>query len=151
MFSRRWCRCGSCGIRSSVMARRPSWLLVALLVGAVYFVIGKAFAIPADHLRFWRWVALLVSVAVFAAHIAYGHFRLRHRASSTAWHTALAVAIGAFLLAAAGVLHALQATSSPVWSLWLLALVAWPVFTAVPAYLVALVASAVLGRLGRRG
>ena len=131
------------------MAKRPSWLLISLLVGVVYFVVGRAFAIPPDHVRFWRWVALLVSVAVFAAHIAHEHFRLRHSARSTAWHAAVAAAVGGFLFAAAGALNALRGTS--VSSLWLFALVAWPVFTAVPAYLVALVASAALTRLGRRG
>jgi len=132
------------------MSQRPSWLPVALIVGVAYFVVGRVFAIPADHVRFWRWVALLVSVAVFATHIAYEHFRLRHSTRSTAWHAALAAAVGGFLFAVAGAVKAVRSTS-PASSLWLLALVAWPVFTAVPAYLVAFVASAVLGRLGRRG
>jgi hypothetical protein len=63
-------------------------------------------------------------------------------------HAAIAVAIGAFALALAGMLHSGWAASS-IRPAWLLALVLWPAFTAIPAFLVALMAAAVLARLPR--
>jgi hypothetical protein len=65
-----------------------------------------------------------------------------------AWHTALGVALGGFGLAVAGAIYSLSTTTAN-WTAWLLALIAWPLVTAVPAFLVALVAGAVLTRLGR--
>jgi hypothetical protein len=73
---------------------------------------------------------------------------LRHSPRTTAIHTAVGVAIGAFALAVAGALHSLSTTSG-IRPLWLLALVLWPAFTAVPAFVVALVAGKVLARLSR--
>jgi hypothetical protein len=96
----------------------------------------------------WRLSAWLVCAAAYAAHIGYEHFRLRHSPYATASHAALAVAIGAFGLAAAGALHSLLDTST-IRPAWLLAFVAWPVITAVPAFVVALVAATVLARLPR--
>jgi hypothetical protein len=63
-------------------------------------------------------------------------------------HAAIAVAIGAFALALAGMIHSMSAGSSTR-PAWLLALVLWPAFTAIPAFLVALMAAAVLARLPR--
>src|SRR5207249_11455698 len=63
----------------------------------------------------------------------------------TASHAALAVALGAFLLAVAATVHAVMVPShAPYWR-HLLALVAWPLLTGVPAFVVALVAAAGLG------
>ena len=119
---------------------------MALLVGVVYFLVGKLFTLPAGHVQGWRLAAWIVSFAVYAAHIWYEHYRLRNPARSLALHVAVAVAIGGFLLAAAGMIHHLSSASTfrPV---WLLALVLWPAFTAVPAFLGALVAGVVLRRI----
>ncbi len=87
----------------------------------------------------------MVSAAAYAAHIAYEHFRLRNSARLAALHVAVAVAIGAFLLAVAGMINSLS-TASAIRPAWLLALVAWPAITAVPAFLVAIVAGAILPR-----
>jgi len=130
-------------------SRRQSWVRAALLLGVAYLLIGRAFAAPANHVRLWRLAAWVVSGTAFAAHIGYEHFRLRHSPRSTALHAALAVALGAFALAAAGALHSLLTTSAIRLS-WLLAFVVWPLATAVPAFLAALVAAAVLARLPRR-
>ena len=131
------------------VSHRQPWIRAALLLGLAYFLVGRGFAAPASHVRVWRLAAWLVSGALFAAHIAYEHFRLRHAPRSTALHAALAVALGAFGLAVAGALHALLTTSTLRLS-WLLAFVVWPLATAVPAFLVALVAGAVLAHLPRR-
>jgi len=122
-------------------------LRAALLLGGVYLLIGRVFAAPADHVRVWRLAAWALSGAAYAAHIGYEHFKLHHSPRSTALHAALAVAIGACALAAAGALHSLLAGSA-LRPLWLLALILWPVVTAVPAFFVALVAGAILARRG---
>ena len=124
---------------------RQRWIRAALLAGAAYLIVGRVFAAPVTRAHFWRLAAWLVSGAVFAAHIGYEHFRLRHSPRATASHAALAVAIGALALAVAGAVHKVMTTSA-LEPRWLLAFILWPAFTAVPAFLVALVAAAVLTR-----
>jgi hypothetical protein len=129
-------------------SRRQAWFRAALLVGVVYLLIGRLFALPTDHVRAWRLAAWVVSGAAYAAHIGYEHFRLRNTPRVVALHVALAVAIGATGLAVAGMMYSLS-TASVIRPAWLLALVIWPAVTAVPALLVALVAAVVLARLPR--
>ena len=129
---------------------RHAWIRAALLVGVVYFLVGRLFALPADHAHAWRLAAWIVCGAAYAAHIGYEHFRLRHSPRALAGHAAVGVAIGAFALAVAGMMHALQAGPARR-TLWLLALVLWPAITAVPAFLVALAVAGVLAWRTRRG
>ena len=128
----------------TVSARQP-WIRAALLVGAVYLLIGRGFTLPAGHVHAWRLAAWLVSGVAYAAHIWYEHFTLRNPPRTGALHVALAVAIGAIGLAVLAMLHSLSTTST-IRPVWFLALVLWPAFTAVPAFLGALVAGAVLPR-----
>jgi hypothetical protein len=121
-----------------------------LLSGAAYFLIGKLFALPHGHVQAWRLAAWVGSGVVFALHIAHEHFRLRNAPRSTALHAATGVAIGALWLALAGMANALWTTGT-VRSVWYLALFLWPAFTAVPAYLAALVAATVLARRASSG
>src|SRR2546423_1163504 len=130
-------------------SRGQVWLRAALLVGVAYFLIGRAFAIPADHVRVWRLAAWLLSGAAYALHIWYELARLRNSPRLTALHAGLAVAIGAVLLALAGMLHSMS-TASAIRPTWLLALLVLPAVTAVPAFLVALVTATFLGRISRR-
>jgi len=130
---------------SNRLSRPQAWIRAALLLGLIYFLIGRLFALPASHAHAWRLAAWMVSAAAYAAHIAYEHFRLRNSARLAALHVAVAVAIGAFLLAVAGMINSLS-TASAIRPAWLLALVAWPAITAVPAFLVAIVAGAILPR-----
>ncbi len=124
-------------------------------MGVVYFVVGITLAklanrAPADQIRVaWRLAAWVISAAVFAVHIGYEHFQLRSSPRTTALHSSLAVALGAFLLAVAANVHGQWVASSHQRAL-AFALVAWPALAAVPAFVVALVASAVLA-LRRRG
>jgi hypothetical protein len=123
------------------------WIRQAILAGVVYFVVGVVFALPSSHVRAWRLAAWVVSGAVYAAHIGYEHFRLNNSLRATALHASLAAAVGAFLLAVAATIHAVMVPShAPYWR-FLLALVVWPIITAVPAFLVALIATAVLDHL----
>lgn len=127
---------------------RQSWLGTAILIGLLYGVIGILFALPSNQARIWRLAAWVASAAVYAAHIGYEQFRLRNSTRATALHTALAVAIGALGLAVAANIHEVSVASSYRRSL-AFALVAWPILTAVPAFIVALVVTAVIVRMRR--
>ena len=129
-------------------SNQRGWLRAVLLAGAAYLVIGRVFALPTNLVQFWRLAAWVVSGAVFATHIGYEHFRLRHSPRATASHAALAAAIGAFGLAVAAAIHKLM-ISSALEPKWLIALVAFPLITAVPAFVVALAVAAVLARVNR--
>jgi len=118
-----------------------------VLIGVVYAFVGIVFAVPAGHVKIWRLAAWLVSAIAYAAHICYERFRLRNSPRSAALHVALAVALGAFGLAVAANIHSLLLGSTNEHRrLLLLALGLWPLFTALPAFLVALVVSWVLAR-----
>jgi len=126
-----------------VNASHPQrWIRAALLVGLAYIVIGRI-PVPAEHVQVWRLAAWAISAVAYAAHIWYEHFTLRNSPRVGAAHAALAVAIGGFGLAVAGMIHSLSGGSA-IRPAWLIALVAWPVMLAIPAFLVALVAGSVL-------
>ena len=122
----------------------------AILVAALYLAVGVASialagAAPSNSMRsFWRLSAFVISGVAFAAHIAHEHFRLRNTARPTAWHASVAVALGAFGLALVANIHDLGSASG-YRPRMLIALVAWPLLTAVPAFVVALLVAAVLG------
>ena len=126
---------------------RQRWLRTVILLGAVYPVIGIAFGAFAgwsasnQMVVTWRLLAFLTSAVVFAVHIGYEHFRLGNSPLITASHASMAVAVGAFALAAAANVHGVWVASSHQRAL-AFALVAWPALTAVPAFVVALVAAA---------
>jgi hypothetical protein len=126
---------------------RRTWVRTAVLLGIGYALVGIVFAAPTSHVRAWRLAAWAVSAIGYAAHIAYERFRLRSSRGSAALHVAFAVALGAFGLAVGANIHSLAAGSvNQHRQLLLLSLAIWPVITALPAFLVALGASAVLGR-----
>src|SRR6267378_8553801 len=91
--------------------RQQQWYRGVIMLGAVYLVIGLTFAALAgwassSQMRVaWRLLAWLISAIAFGAHIWYEHLRLRSSRVATAFHTALAVAFGTFLLAAASIVH----------------------------------------------
>jgi hypothetical protein len=126
---------------------RHSWFSTAIVIGLLYCAIGIVFALPTDQVRMWRLAAWVASAALYAAHIAHEHFRLRNSSRPTAWHVAVAVAIGGFGLAVAATIHSLFAT--PNYTRWrfVLALVAWPIITALPAFIAALAIVGLLARL----
>ena len=130
--------------------RGREWVRAALLVGLLYFLIGRLFALPTDHALAWRRAAWLVSAVAYAAHIAYEHFKLRNSPRSLALHAAAAVAIGATAIALAGMIHSMSVTAS-IRPAWLFALVGFPAITAVLAFLVALVIGTVLARRTQLG
>jgi hypothetical protein len=128
------------------------WLWAVILFGCVYTAVGISFSMLAglsasnEGKIMWQRAAWVVSIIVFIVHIGYGHFRLVNKPLKTALNTCLSASLGAFGLAVAATIHALRINSSNMHSLFL-ALVLWPVMTAVPAFLVALAAAAGLARL----
>jgi hypothetical protein len=128
---------------------------MVLLLAAAYLLIGIAFGefsgwVTTNAMRLmWRRLAWLVSGIGFAAHIVYGHFRLGNSPRTTAMHASIAAALGAGGLALAANVHEWIAASSYRPSI-AVALVAWPLLTAVPAFAVAMVAAAALNRWYRR-
>ena len=120
---------------------------MVMLLGALYFVFGIAFAAFAgwsasNSLRVtWNRLGFLFSAIAFALHIGYEHFRLRNSPLITASHVSIAVALGAFVLAVSANVHGYRVGSSNK-RLLAFALVAWPALTAVPAFVVALIAAA---------
>jgi len=127
------------------------WVRAVLLVGVLYLAAGLVFGALAgsagsDQVRVaWRLAAWVISAAAFAAHIVYEQVRLRSSSRTTALHASLAAGLGAFGLAVAARLHA-QATQHHFPAI---AIAIWPVMTALPAFVVALAAAAVLTRARR--
>ena len=134
---------------------RPRWLITVMLVGVVYGVVGittGALAGMAASSRaqfLWRLSAFVISGVVFAVHLGHEHFRLRSSAWTTAWHTSLAIALGAFVVALMANIHDLGSASG-YRPLMLIALVAWPLGTGLPAFIVALVLAGLLRLTARR-
>ena len=125
-----------------------------VLVAAAYVAIGVVFGALAqsaggDQVRLWRLAAWVASAVVAAAQIWYEHYRVGSAPRPTALHAAGAVALGAFGLALAANIHWLFAATRGQHAPFL-ALVAWPVITALPAFPLAFAAAAVLARLSRR-
>ena len=125
-------------------------LRTVLLAGAGYVIVGTATAALAamasspSGVKAWRLLAWLLSLVIFGVHFAIER-RRGPRAVTVAMNVALAVALGAFVLAAVGPLRSHWGDPSRV-KLAFLSLVAWPMLTGIPAFLVALVASSVLDR-----
>ena len=123
------------------------WLRATLLAGFMYLIVGRVTILPSDNVHIWRVVAWLMSVVVFVAHIGYEHVKLRNAPRNIAIHVAIAVAIGAFGLAIAGMIHSV--TLGQFRPAWFVALVAWPAVTAIPAFFAALVVAVILRRLSQ--
>lgn len=128
---------------------------IALLVGTMYLVAGIVFgelagrAVSAQTRVAWRWAAWLVSGALFGAHILYEQIRLRNTPKITALHVSAAAALGAFGLAAAANVHAYVASAHEHALMLALSLAIWPLMTALPAFVVALIAALLLARVRR--
>jgi hypothetical protein len=131
-----------------VASHSKRWIRAALLVGVVYLFIGRVTILPAANIPAWRLAAWLISGVAYTAHIWYEHFRLLNPPRVAAVHVAVAVAIGGFGLAVAGMIHSLS-TAAGFRPAWLLALVLWPAVTGVPAFLGAVVALSVLSYYAR--
>lgn len=121
-----------------------------LLVAALYLVVGIAFPQFSDSATtlMWRRLAWLVCCVGFAAHILYGTLRLGNSPRMTAMHASLAAALGAGGLAVAANLHEWR-TASTYRPTIAISLVAWPLLTAIPAFVVAVIGAGLLNRWRR--
>ncbi len=114
---------------------RQRWFLVTVLIGAVYFFFGVAFAALAGSSgsgstrETWNRLGFLTSAVVFALHIGYEHFRLRNSSLKAALHVSAAVALGALALAVRVNVNGFTMGASNQ-GLRAFALVAWPAITA---------------------
>ena len=126
----------------------PLWLRVVPW-GIAYALIGLVTAALSRHAgsgemqQVWRLLAWALSLGVFAACFFDERSRASGAPATTALRAALSVALGGFVLAAAATVHTLSLGRARVGP-QLVALVAWPVLLAIPAFLVALAAAAVL-------
>jgi hypothetical protein len=129
---------------------RSNWFRITIL-GVVYFAIGYGstlFDQPfAGHVHFWRLAAWVASAVVYFAHVAYEHFRLENSPINKALHVGLAVAVGGLLLAVAAITHAALVSEHAPFTRFLIALVAWPLITGGPAFVITVVIIATLSWL----
>ena len=133
----------------------PRWYNAAIVVGVLYFAITvttgalAAMAQTGRGLFLWRLSAFVFCGIAFLTHIAYEHFRLHSTAKATACHTSIAVVIGALALAVSANMNDLI-TGSGYRGRMLLALIIWPILTAVPAFIAALILALCCGKLRPR-
>ena len=126
-----------------------------LLLGIFYCAVGLVFgslagqAASTEMRIAWRRAAWVVSAIAFAAHLVYDQVRLRGVPKVTALRVSSAAALGAFGLAVAANIHARSVGPDQRSPILLLSLAIWPVLTAVPAFVVALVSASFLDRARR--
>lgn len=134
------------------MTEHPRPIAVLWLAGAAYVVVGVGFAVLANTASSsgervaWRLGAWVVSGVVFAAQIWYEHFSLPSRPRTTALRAAAASGVGGFGLAAYATIHSFVTAPGAAHGRFGLALVLWPMITAVPAWIAALAIAMVLPR-----
>ena len=129
-----------------IAANRNPWLACVIVVGVLYGLIGIVFAYPSNQ-RFWRLAAWAVSGVIYVSQIAYEQLRLRNSPVTTSLHAAYAAALGGLFLAVGAMVHAATTpTHAPYWQ-YVIAFVAWPLITGIPAFLVALVLTFLLARI----
>jgi hypothetical protein len=126
-----------------------------LLLGIFYCAVGLLFGMLAgqagsSEMRIvWRRAAWVVSAIAFGAHLVYDQVGLRGAARVTALRVSSAAALGAFGLAVAANVHARSVAPDQRSPILLLSLAIWPVMTAVPAFVVALVSAMLLDQARR--
>lgn len=131
---------------------RAKWIPVTVLVGIIYVVVGvvlAAFAASASSHQgvvAWRLAAWVISGVAFVAQIAYEQTRLRNSPRASAFHAALAAALGAFGLAAAALIHRHGVAGPTGYAAFLV----WPVLVFIPAFVAAFAVASVLSRVRRR-
>ena len=130
------------------------WIARVLLVALVYLIAGLTFgalagrAVTHEMVVTWRLFAWVLSAIAFATHILYELFRGHFPPATTALHAALGSALGAMGLAAAAAIHS-HLSATPHRFPAVVALIAWPLVTGLPAFVVAYVVAAALTRLRR--
>jgi hypothetical protein len=133
---------------------RPIGARAILLASAAYIVIGMGTAALARDassvagVKGWRLAAWLLSVGVFASHIAVLYRHHRSRPVFSASQVGVAVALGALGLAVLGPVRSHWSEPARI-HMMALAVIAWPVLTGLPAFCVAVVVNYVMMRTKR--
>jgi hypothetical protein len=133
-------------------SNRAKWIPVTVLVGIIYLVTGVVFAALAagasshQGVVTWRLAAWVISGAAFVAQIAYEQTRLRSASRASAFHAALAAALGAFGLAANALIHRHGVAGPTGYAAFLV----WPVLVFIPAFVAAFAIATVVARVLRR-
>lgn len=128
---------------------RWRWLVPAAIAGVLYLAAGTISAALAAEAQPWpmqflaRVSAFGVSAVILALHVAYERLRMHSSTMTAAWHGAVGAALGGLALALMANIHDLGSAAG-YRPRMLVALVAWPFLTAVPAFVVALVVAAVV-------
>jgi hypothetical protein len=137
-------------------SKRKTWVAAVIVAGVFYFLIGFGFAAFARWSTLgltaltWNRLAFLFSAIIFVAHIVYENVWVSSGSRKTAWHSSLAVALGAFGLALAANIHDFLSPAG-YRPRMLVALLAWPLITGVPAFFVALIVATVFNLAGKKG
>jgi hypothetical protein len=133
------------------MIGRSRGVVAALLVGAIYTALGVAAsavggASASGRLGLLaRWATFALSGIAFLAHAVHEARAKGAGVTRTGLRSALAAAIGGLGLAVAANLHELTSRAA-FRPRMLVALVAWPLLTAIPAFLGAVLLAALFGR-----
>lgn len=127
-------------------------LIVAIAYGIVGVVTAQLArsAGPTSMRTAWRLAAWLLSGALFAVHLGYERLRAGGTPVITAARVGAAVALGAFVLAAAGPVRSNWGTER-FWRTAALSLPLWPIVTGVPAFMIAFAAGSVHQQIVVRG
>ena len=141
--------CSLTRLEAASMRILRAWTFV--LASAAYIFAGTGFALVAGSatstatVKAWRLGSWLLSILVFGCHFAVErHWRTRPVSSASI--LACAVAVGACGVAALGPLRVHWGEPAR-WRLVLLSVVAWPLMTGVPAFLLALTARRLFDRM----
>src|SRR4051812_25075788 len=113
----------------------------SLVAGVAYIVIGRFFPNPSADARWWRLAAWVLSAIVVVMHVMY-----ERRKARSAARVARAVAIGA-AIGGFGLAFWAMMLSGGVEKKWIVALLLWPLFLAIPTFAVAYVGAILLQRL----
>ena len=134
------------------MRQIRAWTLLIPSVAYVLIGVGTAalagMATSPGAVKGWRLAAWLLSLGVFGMHLA-SERRRHHRALAVATRVALGVALGALGLAAFGPVRSHWGEPSRL-KLIVLSLVAWPLLTGLPAFVVALIGGRLLDYMRAR-
>ena len=115
------------------------------VIGVVTGALARS-ASSVDARDVWRFAGWVLSAVVFLADLAYDRARVGGTPLASAARVALSVALGAFLLAAAGPVRSYWGTER-FWRATILSLVVWPVIAGVPAFLVGLAGGSIHRRM----
>ena len=122
-----------------------AWLPTAIAV-ALYYLAANLITVDLAGRTggmqfFWRLAGFVLSGAGLVGHVTYEHVHRRGPSMTTARHATVAVALGALALAAVANVHDWLSPAG-YRPRMLVALAAWPAFTALPSFGFALVFAA---------